>query len=94
MSAEAIIDAVHEYMYEKFNDSPETGKEKVRYPKNQKTRFTKQEPDEPAKFEKMIPTVAGHRTGQDSTNVPPEERNVQSVEKSDFSPNAAAQTEK
>ena len=28
MSVKAITDAIHEYMYEKLNDSPETGEEK------------------------------------------------------------------
>ena len=37
MSVEAITDAIHEYMYEKLNDSPETeGEKKIRYVKKTK----------------------------------------------------------
>ena len=31
MSIEAITDAIHEYMYKKLNESPETEEEKIRY---------------------------------------------------------------
>ena len=42
MSSEAITEALHEYMYEKLTDSPETEEEKkIRYLKKRKTKSTK-----------------------------------------------------
>ena len=39
MSVEAITDAIHEYMFEKLNDSPETEEEKeIRYVNKTKNR--------------------------------------------------------
>ena len=53
MAVEAITDAIHGYMYEKLDDSPETDKKKqIRYLKNRKTRATKEQPDKPTKFKK------------------------------------------
>ena len=41
MSIEAITEAIHEYMYEKLNDSPETEEEKkIRYLNKRKTKST------------------------------------------------------
>ena len=41
MSIEAITEALHENMYEKLNDSPETEEEKnIRYLKKRKTKNT------------------------------------------------------
>ena len=43
MSVEAIPDAIHKYMYEKLNDSPETEEEKkIRYLSKRKTKITKE----------------------------------------------------
>ena len=54
MSLEAITDAIHEYMYEKLNDSPETEEEKkIRYVNKRKTTTTKEQPEKPAKFKKI-----------------------------------------
>ena len=54
MSVEAITDALHEYMYEKLNDSPGTEEEKeIRYLNKRKTNITKEQPDKPAKFKKI-----------------------------------------
>ena len=54
MSVEAITDAIHEYMYEKLNDSPETEKEKkIRYLNKRKTKATKEQLVKPAKFKKI-----------------------------------------
>ena len=59
ISVEAIPDAVHDYMYEKLNDSPETEEEKkIRYQNKWKTKFTREQPKKPAKSRKMIVTVA------------------------------------
>ena len=54
MSVEAITDAIHEYMYEKLNDSRETKEEKkIRYVNKQKTKITKEQPERPAKVKKI-----------------------------------------
>ena len=54
ISVEAITDAIHEYMYEKRNDSPETEEEKeIRYVNKRNTKFTKEHPEKPAKFKKI-----------------------------------------
>ena len=43
MSIEAITQALHEYMYENLNDSPETEEEKQsRYLNKRKTKSTKE----------------------------------------------------
>ena len=53
MSVEATTDAIHEYKYEKLNDSPETEEEKkIRYVNKQKTKATKEQLEKPAKFKK------------------------------------------
>ena len=53
MSVETITD-IHEYMYEKLNDSPETEEEKkIRYLTKRKTRTNKETDDKPAKFKKI-----------------------------------------
>ena len=53
MSVEAITDAIHKYMYEKLNDSPETEEEKkIRYVNKRKTKATKEHLEKPAKFKK------------------------------------------
>ena len=54
MSIEAIREAIHEYMYEKLNDSPETeGEKKIKYLKNRKTRSTKELSEKPTKVKKL-----------------------------------------
>ena len=53
MSVEAITDAIHEYMYEKLNDSPETEEKKIRHVNKRKTKITKEQPKRPAKFKKI-----------------------------------------
>ena len=54
MSVEATTDAIHEYMYEKLNDSPETEEEKkIRYINKRKTKATKEQLEKPAKFKKI-----------------------------------------
>ena len=93
MSVEAITDAIHEYMYEKLNDSPETEEEKkIRYVNKRKTKTTKEQPEKPAILKRSTATVARHRTGHANMNVPPEERNAQNAAKSAILLNAAAQT--
>ena len=53
MLEEAITNAVHEYMYEKMNDSSETEEEKkIRYLNKRKTGFTKEQPEKPTNFPK------------------------------------------
>ena len=54
MSVEAITNAIHEYMFEKLNDSPEKEEEKkIRYVNKRKTKITKEQPEKPAKFKKI-----------------------------------------
>ena len=54
MSIEAMTEAIHEYMYEKLNDSPETEEEKkIRYLNNRKRKNTKDLSEKPTKFKKV-----------------------------------------
>ena len=53
MLVEAITDAIHEHMYKKLNDSPETEEKKIRYLRKRKTRPTKEQPDKPTSFKKV-----------------------------------------
>ena len=54
MSVEAITDALHEHMYEKLNDSPETEEEKkIRYLNKRKAKSFKEQTDKPTKFKNM-----------------------------------------
>ena len=54
MSVEAITDAIHEYMYEKLNDSPETDEEKkIRHVEKRKFKLTKEQADKNTKFRRM-----------------------------------------
>ena len=70
MSVEALTEALHEYMYEKLNNSPETeDQKKIRYLNKRKTKSTKQTMDKPAKPRNWTVIDAEHRTGLDSTNV-------------------------
>ena len=73
MLVEAITDAVHEYMYQKLNGSPETEEKKtIRYLK--KDKIHKRTSVNRRSSRKLIVTVAEHRTGHDNTNVPQEEK--------------------
>ena len=54
VSIEAITEALHEYMHEKLNDSPETEEEKkIRYLSIRKTKGTKELSEKPTKFKKL-----------------------------------------
>ena len=54
MSIEAITEELHEYMYEKLNDSPETEEEKkIRYFNKRRTKSTKQLSETSTKFRKL-----------------------------------------
>ena len=54
ISVETITDTLHEYMYEKLNDSPETEEEKkICHLNKRKTRTNKETGDKPAKFKKI-----------------------------------------
>ena len=60
MLIEAITEALHEYMYEKLNDSPETEEEKnIRYLKKRKTKNTEDLSEKPTKFKKVDCTRRG-----------------------------------
>ena len=46
MNVEAITEAIHEYLYEKLNDSPETEAEKtIRHVEKRKLKYTKDQVD-------------------------------------------------
>ena len=50
MSVEAITHAIHEYMYEKLNDSPETEAEKkIRHVEKRKMKPTREQTDKNTK---------------------------------------------
>ena len=53
MSVEAITEALHEHMYEKLNDSPETEENKIRYLNKRKAKSYKEQTDKPTKIKKM-----------------------------------------
>ena len=54
MSIEALTEAIHEYMYEKLNNSPETKEEKkISYLNKRKTKGTKELSEKPTKFKKL-----------------------------------------
>ena len=54
MSVEAITEALHEFLYEKLNDSSETEDEKkIRYLNKRKAKRTKELTDNPTKFKKL-----------------------------------------
>ena len=54
MSIEAITEALHEYMYKKLNDSPETEEgKKIRYLNKRNTKNTKDLLEKPTKFKKV-----------------------------------------
>ena len=54
MSKEAITEALHGYVYEKLNDSPETEEEKkMRNLNKRKTKSTKERSEKTTKFKKL-----------------------------------------
>ena len=59
MSVETKTDILHQYLYEKLNDSTETEKKKIRYLIKRKTRTKKETENKLAKFKK----VDCHRSG-------------------------------
>ena len=95
MSVEAITDILHEYMYEKLKDSPETEEaKKIRYVnKKQHTQVKKRKTNQ-QNSQKLIVTDAELQTGHNNTNDQPEERNVRSAENLATSRNAADPTKK
>ena len=94
MSIDAITEALHEYMYEKLNDSPETEEEKkIRYLNKRKTQSTKDLSEKPTKLKKTV-IDAEHQIGPDNTNVRPGEKNAQNAKRLDTMQNIAEQTKK
>ena len=80
MSIEAITDAIHEYMYEKLNESTETEEvKKIRHLDKRKLTKKKNEPNGTRRRDDWTATNAVHPTGPNSMNVPPEERNAQNA---------------
>ena len=95
MSGEAITDAIHEYMYEKLNDSPETDEErKIRHVEKRKVKPTKEQREKTQNSEEWTATDAEPPIGLNNTNVRREERNVPNAVNLDTSPNAAAHRKK
>ena len=92
-SVEAITDALHEHMYEKLNDSPETEQEKkIRYLNKRKAKsFKKNKQINRPNSRKWTAINVELQTGRDSTNVRPEERNVQNAKKLAIMQNVAEQ---
>ena len=54
MSVEAITDVIHEYMYEKLNDSPETDEKKINHVEKRKFKLTKEQADKITIFRKRL----------------------------------------
>ena len=52
MSVDVITEALHEHMYEKLNDSPETEEKKIRYINKRKAKTNKERMDKPTKIKK------------------------------------------
>ena len=95
MSVEAITEALHEHLYEKLNASPETEEgKKIRYLNKRKAKAIKNKRTNRPNSRKRIVTDARLRTGRDSMNVRPEERNAQSAKRSAAMQNVAEQTRK
>ena len=92
---EAITEALHQYMYEKINDSPDTEDEKkIGYLNKRTAKSTKEPTDKPTNSKRWIVTDAEHRTAPNSMNVRQEERNVLNAKKSAITRIAAEQTKK
>ena len=54
MSIEAITDAIHEYLYEKLNESPETEEEKkIRHVDKRKLKNSKEQTERSSKTRRM-----------------------------------------
>ena len=95
MSVEAITDAIHEYMYEKLNDSPETDEEKkIRHVEKRKFKPTKEQTEKTQNSEEWTATDAEPPIGLNNTNVRREKKNVPNAVNLDTSPNAAVHREK
>ena len=95
MSVEAITEALHEHMYEKLNDSPETEEEKKSDTSiKEKPKAIKNKRINRPNSRKWVVTDAELRTGQDSMNVRPGGRNAQSAKRSVTMQNVAEQIRK
>ena len=95
MSVEAITEALHEHMYEKLNDSPETEEEKkIRYLNKRKAKSHKEQTDKPTKFKKMDCNRCGAPNWSRQHKVRPEEKNAQSAKRSATMQNVAEQIRK
>ena len=82
MSIEAITDALHEYMYEKLNDSPETEEEKkIRYLNKKKIKGTKEVSEKPTKFEKLNFNICGAPNWTRQHECPAKEKKCAKCEK-------------
>ena len=80
MSIEAITDTIHENIYEKLNESPETEEEKkIRHVDKRKLAKKKNKPNVTRRRDDWTAINAVHLTGPNNMNVPLEGRNVQNA---------------
>ena len=90
MSIEAITEALHEYKYEKLNDSPETEEEKkIRCLNKRKTKSTKDLSEKPTKFKEVDCNRCGAPNWPRQHECPARERNAQNAKRSDTMQNTA-----
>ena len=96
MSVEEITEALHEHMYEKLNDSPETRDEKkIRYLNKRKVKSTKEPTDIPKKFKKLDCNRCGAPNWSRQHECPARgKKNVQNAKKLAITRKAAEQTKK
>ena len=92
MSVEAITEAIHEYMYEKLNESPETEEKKSIHGKKQ--IWKKNKPNATRRPDDWTATDAEHLAGPNNTTVPQKKRSVLNAVNWDTMQNVAGQQEK
>ena len=92
-SVEAITEALHEYMYENLNDSPETEEKKIRYLNERKTKNTKELLDKPTKFKKLDCNRCGAPKWSRRHECPAKrKKNLRNAKRLDTTQNAVEQT--
>ena len=91
---EAIIEALHEHMYEKLNDSPETEEEKIRYLKKRRAKSHKKQMGKPTKFKKMDCNRYGAPNWSRQHECPARGKNAQSAKRLAIMENVAEQIRK
>ena len=93
MSIEAKTEALHEYMYEKLNDLPETEEEKkIRHLNKRKTKGTEELSEKLTKFKKLDCNRCGAPNWTRQHECPAKGGNAQNARKLDITQNFAEQT--